>query len=301
MLFNSFSGKSRESLGCGADCYLLLKTMSVKLKELETWCARVPGLVRSADGHWSLGQGSAISYPASGHASIADIEETSFWFNHRNAVIAAVASRFPPPGPVFDIGGGNGYVSVGLRRAGFDCLVIEPGATGAANAARRGFPVVRAPFQDLQIPDDSIPAAGLFDVLEHIPDDRATLANLFRVLRPEGRLYIAVPAYQALWSGEDDYAGHFRRYTLIRLTQHLREAGFTVEYGTYFFRILLLPILLLRAAPFRLGIRQVNDPGADHAAPPHWLLASLARERRHIAAGGTLSFGASCLAIARKP
>jgi SAM-dependent methyltransferase len=275
--------------------------MSVMPEELEAWCARVPGLVRSADGHWSLGQSSAISYPASGHASIADIEETSFWFNHRNAVIAAVARRFPPPGPLFDIGGGNGYVSVGLRHAGFGCLVIEPGATGAANAARRGFPVVEAQFQDLQIPDDSVPAAGLFDVLEHIPDDRAALANLFRILKPEGRLYIAVPAYQALWSSEDDHAGHFRRYTLTLLTQRLREAGFVIEYGTYFFCILLLPILLLRALPFRLGIRQVNDPGTDHAAPPGWLTTLLAGERRHIEAGGTLSFGASCLVVARKP
>jgi hypothetical protein len=120
-------------------------------------------------------------------------------------------------------------------------------------------------------------------------------------LRPGGRLYIAVPAYQALWSSEDDHAGHFRRYTLALLTQRLRETGFAVEYDTYFFRVLLLPILLLRVLPFRLGIRQVNDPGADHAPPPGWLSASLARERRHIAAGGTLSFGASCLTVARKP
>lgn len=273
--------------------------MSAAEDFLKRWAAQVPGLTHTG-AFWEAGGGGAVSYPQSGHAALAEIEAGSFWFNHRNAVIAAVAKRFAPPGPLFDVGGGNGYVSLGLRGAGVECIVVEPGPTGAANAVQRGFPVIRAPFQDLQIPDGSIPAAGLFDVLEHIPDDRAALANLHRVLMPGGRLYIAVPAYNALWSSEDIHAGHFRRYTLGGLQRRLREAGFTVEYGSYFFRALLLPILLLRALPFRLGLRGTKAPAQDHAPPPHWLLSLLARERGRIAAGDTLSFGASILVVARK-
>ena len=141
------------------------------------------------------------------------------------------------------------------------------------------------------IADASIPAAGLFDVLEHIQDDRGALTNLHRVLQPGGRLYIAVPAYNFLWSGEDDHAGHFRRYTLNLLRQRLVEAGFTVDYGTYFFLILLLPVFLLRALPAKFGISIVNDPGQDHAAPVGFvsrlLKRSFAWERRRIEAGKT--------------
>ena len=274
-------------------------------KILEVWCENIPGLVRTGTCSWALQGKTEISYPRGGHASIADIEESSFWFKHRNAVIAAVVRRFPPPGPVFDIGGGNGYVSLGLCRAGFDCLVIEPGPIGAHNALGRGLAVVQAPFQDLMIADASIPAAGLFDVLEHIQDDRGALTNLHRVLQPGGRLYIAVPAYNFLWSGEDDHAGHFRRYTLNLLRQRLVEAGFTVDYGTYFFLILLLPVFLLRALPAKFGISIVNDPGQDHAAPVGFvsrlLKRSFAWERRRIEAGKTFPLGASCLVVARKP
>jgi SAM-dependent methyltransferase len=273
----------------------------IAARELDAWCARIPGLSRKSDGWWIQSGTSRVSFPDGGHASIAHLEETSFWFNHRNAVIAAVARRLPPAGPLFDIGGGNGYVSLGLRQAGFSCLVIEPGPTGAENAVRRGFPVLQAPFQDLAIPQDSIPSGGLFDVLEHIPDDRAALARLWRVLKPGARLYIAVPAFQALWSSEDNHAGHFRRYRLTDLQARLREAGFELEYGTYFFQILLLPIFLLRALPYRLGRGAVNNPAEDHGAAPAWLLRLLDRERRHIETGGTLRFGASCLAVARKP
>jgi len=271
---------------------------------LDTWCENIPGLARTGARSWALTGQTEISYPSGGHASIADIEDKSFWFRHRNAVIAAVARRYPPSGPVFDIGGGNGYVSLGLRAAGFDCLVIEPGPVGAGNAARRGLAVIQAPFQDLTIADSSIPAAGLFDVLEHIEDDRGALANLYRVLQPGGRLYIAVPAYNFLWSSEDDHAGHFRRYTLSALTQRLTQAGFVVDYATYFFLILLLPIFLLRALPAKLGISIANDPGQDHAAAPGFasrlLNRAFAGERQRIEAGKTLPLGASCLVVARK-
>ncbi len=59
-----------------------------------------------------------ISYPLSGHRIMAELEETSFWFNHRNDVLMTAIRRFPPPGPILDVGGGNGYVSLALKRAG---------------------------------------------------------------------------------------------------------------------------------------------------------------------------------------
>ena len=51
------------------------------------------------------------------------------------------------------------------------------------------------------------------DVIEHTPDDRATLAELLRVCRPGGWLLVTVPAYQALGSEHDTANHHYRRYS----------------------------------------------------------------------------------------
>ena len=50
------------------------------------------------------------------------------------------------------------------------------------------------------------------NVLEHIEDDRATLADFSRVLPPGGHLALLVPAMPALYGTLDEHLHHFRRY-----------------------------------------------------------------------------------------
>lgn len=217
-----------------------------------------------------------------------------------------MARRYPPEGTIFDIGGGNGYVSVGLVEAGFDSVVVEPGPEGAAVARARGLQVVRAPFEDLALPQESLPSAALFDVLEHIDDADSALAGLWRALKRGGTLYIAVPSYNFLWSSQDVYGGHFRRYTTFGLKDDLRRAGFSILFGTYFFACLVPGVFALRTVPSLLG-RRGDD--AAHNAPEHSLPdgviarlinRSLDWETRTIAKGGSIPFGTSCLVVARK-
>lgn len=48
-----------------------------------------------------------ISYPEGGHAVCREVEDSSFWFAHRNRCIVAAVERMPPCGPILDIGGGG--------------------------------------------------------------------------------------------------------------------------------------------------------------------------------------------------
>lgn len=262
------------------------------------------GIWRSADAPESL------SYPAGANDVYASIEERSFWFRHRNACIVAAVTRLPPPrpGPIFDIGGGNGFVASALVGAGFDTAVVEPGP-GAHHAKRRGLrTVICASSDSARFNPTSLPAVGLFDVVEHMADDLAFLRSMHAALIPGGRIYLTVPAHAWLWSDEDTIAGHFRRYSLAMLTDVVRRAGLRVEFASYFFRVLPLPIAALRVLPYRLGRRRTTSSAAhvasDHAygVPALALLGlALRGERRRIAEGVPMHFGASCILVASRP
>jgi SAM-dependent methyltransferase len=73
-----------------------------------------------------------------------------------------------------------------------------------------------------------------FEVLEHIKDDVAALADWSNLVRPGGHLLLSVPAYQERFGPMDIYAGHFRRYAPDQLRQRLVDAGLTdVEITLY--------------------------------------------------------------------
>ena len=71
------------------------------------------------------------------------------------------------------------------------------------------------------------------DILEHIEFPTIALENWRRLLRPEGKLILFVPAYQVLWSKHDEANRHFRRYTRPRLLEELRVAEFSILTSGY--------------------------------------------------------------------
>lgn len=61
---------------------------------------------------------------------------------------------------------------------------------------------------------------GLFDVLEHLPDDVKALKEIRKALKPGGKLILTVPASMKLWSYVDEVAGHYIRYSSKTLKSH---------------------------------------------------------------------------------
>jgi 2-polyprenyl-3-methyl-5-hydroxy-6-metoxy-1,4-benzoquinol methylase len=268
------------------------------------------GVKLAADGIWYSADMERVSYPDTGHEAAFAVEESSFWFRHRNDCIAEVARQFPPAagGAIFDIGGGNGYVTRGLINAGFNAVLVEPGPAGANNARRRGLEnVICATSDAARFNESSLSAVGLFDVIEHVDNDLAFLRSIRLIMRDDGMLYATVPAYQSLWSDEDEDAGHFRRHTIASISRVVEAAGFEVAFASYIFRFLPLPILLLRALPYRLGIKRQHATSQaaarDHATsggPASRILESLLRSELHVlSAKREMRFGGSILIAAR--
>ena len=253
-------------------------------------------------GVWSPAVGVAeVSYPDANHQTQAEFQVQSFWYQHRLRCLQQVFDQFPTP-QLLDVGGSNGQLDRALP--GVQVMLLEPGSTGVAYAEAQGLqPIIHADFHSANFHDQCLPAVGLFDVLEHIPDDEAFLQEVFRTLKPGGRLYLTVPAYQALWSPFDEAVGHHRRYTLRTLGDKLRGAGFEVEYASYLFSWLPIPVWLLRKLRALRG--QAKADQQDHAPASQgrgkWLMRLLGFEPRWIARKWRIPLGTSCLSVARKP
>ena len=272
---------------------------------LDQFCP--PDGLECRDGVWftKTSSESALSYPSEGNDECFRVEDSSYWFGHRNACIVELVRQFPPNGLIFDIGGGNGFVARALEEAGFATVVIEPGP-GATHAAQRGLRnVICGSIEAAGFRSGSLSAAGMFDVIEHIADSTDFLRMLRQLMPPKTRLYVSVPALRILWSAEDDRAGHYRRYTIASVSSELTKIGFDVEFATYFFSFLPIPIFLARSLPSLLGIRNTSAEVTEREHKERsGLIGRIMRqtfswERSRIAAKRPLPIvGSSCLAVA---
>jgi SAM-dependent methyltransferase len=270
-----------------------------------------PSLQLGDDGIFYAAASEAISYPDEGNQAYFKVEDQSFWFRHRNDCIRELVRKFPPngKGPIFDVGGGNGFVARGLMDAGCDVVLVEPGPSGARNAKKRGLEnVICGTTHSAGFKNGSLPAIGVFDVVEHIEDDLSFLRHLWDLLEPAGMLYLTVPSYNFLWSHEDVDAGHFRRYTLASMEKKLREAGLEPVFGTCIFAFLPLPVLCFRTLPYRLGfakrIKNEKISPKDHVISEGLFSLFLTKlfgfELNFIKRGKSLACGGSCLMAAQK-
>jgi SAM-dependent methyltransferase len=67
------------------------------------------------------------------------------------------------------------------------------------------------------------------NVLEHIEEDDLALSNMFKLLKPKGKLLLYVPALNLIYGTLDKNLGHFQRYDRPFLEKKLNQAGFHIE------------------------------------------------------------------------
>lgn len=235
------------------------------------------------------------------------VEDSSFWYRHRNDVLLAMGERFFENRALVEVGAGNGFVAKAFQDQGFEVLAIEPTYEWAKNAKMRGVDeVVCCFFEKTGLEHGSFPNVGVFDVLEHVEDDEAFLQSIREYMCSGGYVLCSVPAYGFLWSNEDEDAGHYRRYNLSGLSLLFQKAGFDVVFSTYFFGFLVLPILALRSIPTYAGIRKRRT--SERSCSEHevngfrgGIVSYFSRkELSALRAGRRRNFGASCLIVARK-
>ena len=128
------------------------------------------------------------------------------------------------------VGAGAGTFARPVAAGGASVICMEPDDGLREELARSGLDVT-ATLADIE--ESSVDYAYTLNVLEHIRDASETIAELYRCLKPGGRLLVYVPAFQCLYSQMDAHVGHFRRYRRKPLVQLLESAGFDVISARY--------------------------------------------------------------------
>lgn len=152
-----------------------------------------------------------------------------WWYRARAGLLRAAADRHVGEADlVLDVGSADGP-SVGWLATGARRIALDIDRRGLAPGD------VCASAMQLPFPDASFDVVAAFDVVEHCEPETAVLSELVRVLAPDGRLLVSVPAYQWAWSEFDVQNHHHRRYTRARLVAAVEAHGLEVVRATYLF------------------------------------------------------------------
>ncbi|WP_418275983.1 methyltransferase domain-containing protein [Isoptericola jiangsuensis] len=130
---------------------------------------------------------------------------------------------------VLEIGCGQGAAAMRVA-ARHDYTAVELDADSWAVASARVHAVdadARVLHGDLSAlaGDEEFDVVCAFEVIEHLDDDAAALAQWVERLRPGGELLLSTPAWRDRFGPWDDLAGHYRRYDPDDLRRVLVGAG----------------------------------------------------------------------------
>lgn len=164
------------------------------------------------------------------YSGVENLEIMQEAHNYNSYLLNLVISEARDAPVAMDFGAGIGTFANELRKHGTRVICIEPDLSLCQRLKTMQF---EAHDSLRSIPEKSVPYVYSLNVLEHIEDDLGILRELFRRLRPGGRLLIYVPAFEILFSSADKRVGHKRRYTKDTIVRLLESAGFQVERARY--------------------------------------------------------------------
>jgi ubiquinone/menaquinone biosynthesis C-methylase UbiE len=149
----------------------------------------------------------------------------------RRAMLARVGQLGLAP-TVIDIGCSAGHLLSDLNTCFPDAtlLGVDMMATGLRQAHLRvpDALLLKADVCALPLDDASVDVVVSENLLEHVPNDELALAEIARILRPNGRAVIVVPVDPGCYDHFDRLLGHERRYSRGELAGKARGAGLKV-------------------------------------------------------------------------
>jgi SAM-dependent methyltransferase len=234
------------------------------------------------------------------------VEDRHWWWRARREILGRVISRFLPPAPE----GGLQIAEVGCASGGNLRMLSGFGHVLGAEMDERAIAFLREKRQsEFRVIQHTIPEPlpgkvdilAMCDVLEHVADDRGAMQWAANHLTPGGILVITVPAFQFLWTEQDDAVHHFRRYTPAQLAGLVPDE-LELLHLTCFNSLLFAPIAAVRAIMKQLP-RGSRAPRSHLGIPPepiNQLFYQLFRLEQFVVPKLRLPLGVSVILVARR-
>ena len=194
------------------------------------------------------------------------LEREGWWFKARLSILESYCKDLAVNTniKILNVGAATGATSEMLSRYGevtsleydkFCCEFLK---------VKTGIEAINASLTELPFKNNTYDLICAFDVIEHIEDHEKALDEIYRVLRPHGKYFLTVPAFQSLWSNHDVVNHHYRRYTkkkfgkgkriflMAPLHHHYEKKGWKETQVVVRFWIITMMLVLIGLASLKI-------------------------------------------------
>ena len=144
-------------------------------------------------------------------------------------------------GKVLDAGCGNGSQSFRISKKGYCVTGIDISKSNIefCNKIKKSIQIKNVSFMqmdllNIKLPKKSFDTVVSGEVIEHIKEDDKVVKNFNKVLKIGGHCIITTCHNPKLWSFEDEWYGHVRRYKADELRNLFLRNGFKIEKMRFF-------------------------------------------------------------------
>ncbi len=238
---------------------------------------------------------------------IYQVEDRHWWYRGMESITRAMLARWYGASSqlsILDAGCGTGK-AMSTFLADYGCVTgIDVHPLALDYCRKRGLSqIARASVLDLPFASAQFDVVTSFDVLyeKAVANDLVALREFVRVLIPNGRVFLRLPAYDWLRGRHDEMVHTQKRYTAKEVARLIVQSGLMVEHIS-FANMFLFPVALLKRVGEKLtGARDEASDLRVSAGLFNKLFEKILASEAPLVARYSLPFGLSVVAVGRKP
>lgn len=234
------------------------------------------------------------------------VEDEHWWYRGMASITRALLARWYDASStlrILDAGCGTGSAMSTLLADYGQVTGVDVHPLALKFCHQRGISrIARASILDLPFASAEFNLVTCFDVLyeKAVASDLAALREFLRVLVPNGRVLLRLPAYDWLRGRHDEIVHTKKRYTAKEVERLLVQSGFIVEHIS-FANMFLFPIAVMKRFGERIfGLRDGHSDLDASVGRFDKVFEKILRGEAALIANNSLSFGLSVIAVGRK-